>query len=404
MDKEKILRDVHDRTDIDEQEIETLLEYKKILERTIEIEHDGDVHKFNAHRIQHNDSLGPTKGGIRFHPEVDTEEVKTLSFLMSLKTSLSGLPFGGAKGGVQIDPSEYDEELLKKVSQEYARVFSRHIGKDKDIPAPDVYTDENVMAWMLEGFESLKKRKEPGMITGKPLELGGSLGRDTATAKGSYFLIEEMIEHEDVGENLDVAIEGFGNAGANLAQYLSDAGHSIIGVSDSSGGLVDKTGINISELKNHKDKHGTVSDYDGESVDSEDVKFLDCDICIPAALGDSITEDNVDNIQADIVLEVANGPVTQLAHEALIANGVTVVPDILANSGGVIVSYFEWVQNNTGLYWDKEEVHHQLHERITDAYHAVRKVADDNKVDYRLASYIIAVEKLIKAERYRGRI
>lgn len=399
--RNNILTKVKERTDLTKKDIEFLQRFDNVHKRSVEIEHEGNLHKFKAFRAQHNNSLGPYKGGIRFHPKVNENEVKDLAFWMSMKTSLVGLPFGGAKGGVQINTRDFDDEILKKVSQEYVKVFSRHLGSDKDIPAPDAYTSSKEMGWMLDKFESIKARKEPGFITGKPRLLGGSSGRNVATGKGGFFVLQEALQSF---ENKTFAIQGFGNVGRAAATFIQEAKGKIIAVSDSSTAIYNKNGLNISELKKFKDDGKSFEEHQAQKISNEELLSLECDVLIPAALSDVITKNNANNIKTKLILELANGPITSEAQEILQKNKVIVIPDILGNSGGVIVSYFEWVQNKTSLYWEEEEVFTELQKRITDSYLAAKKLVDENNVSFRLACYIIASERIIKAAKLRGRI
>lgn len=363
---------------------------------------DGKTKLISAFRIQYNDALGPTKGGIRFHPSVDVNEVSELAFLMSLKTSLVGLPYGGAKGGIRIDPKKLSEGELERVSRGYVKEMSNFIGPNIDIPAPDVNTNPKIMGWMVDEFEQIKRVKSPGVFTGKPILIGGSLGRDKSTAKGGFFIIEEKYKNLDKS-NLKVAIQGFGNAGFNVAQMLNEIGFKIVAVSDSSCGLYDENGLDIDALVSFKDKRGKFSDYEKYAkISNEELLELDVELLVPAALGGVITRNNVSNVKAKVILELANAPITTEADKTLELKGVEVIPDILANSGGVIVSYFEWVQNLSNYYWDAEKVDRELKEKILRAYNDVKTEAQNQKFSLRTASLVISTTRILNAEKIRG--
>ena len=370
----------------------------------------GKVKMFNAYRVQYNDALGPTKGGIRFHPDIDLEEVSTLAFLMSLKTSLSGLPFGGAKGGVEVDPKILSKGELERLSRGYVRGLYPNLGPQKDIPAPDVYTTPQIMAWMLDEYETLSGDHAPAVITGKPLVLGGSRGRDVATALGGVFVLKDLMFRKN-GKSLDcgltVAIQGFGNAGLNAAEILSEKGCRIIAVSDSSGGLFDeKYGLPIHVLSKAKKSGTALADISHDSlgnakkISNEELIELPCDVLILAALGGQITMQNAPRIKAQTVLELANAPITAEADMLLYKNGVYVVPDILANAGGVIVSYFEWVQNLYGYSWTKEEVFSKLQKQTAEVVNGIYARGEN----LRVCAYAKSVKRILEAEQMRGRL
>ena len=335
---------------------------------------DGSVKVINAFRIQYNDSLGPTKGGIRFHPEVNQEEVAELAFLMSLKTSLVGLPYGGAKGGIRINPQSLSLSELEEVSRGYVKEMFRFIGPKKDIPAPDVNTNPQIMVWMMDEYERIAGEKSPESFTGKPVSLGGSLGRNESTARGLFYILEEKYKNQNK-KNLEVAIQGFGNAGSKIAELLFNIGFKIIAVSDSSSGVYSKKGLSIDELIMFKKKGGKFIDHDGEKITNKEILELDVDLLIPAALGGVITKNNANRVKAKIIAELANAPLSPGADSILSKKGTEVIPDILANSGGVIVSYFEWVQNIQGYYWSEDEVNQKLKTKILDAYNVILEQA-----------------------------
>jgi glutamate dehydrogenase (NAD(P)+) len=366
---------------------------------------DGSVKIVEGYRVQYNDARGPTKGGIRFHPKVDLDEVKALGLWMALKTAVMDLPLGGAKGGITINPKEMSSEDIEKVSREFIRQIHPFVGPTKDIPAPDVYTNAQVMAWMLDEYEKVTGTRAPGMITGKPIELGGSLGRDVATSLGGAYVLREVADAYDIGLGASVAIQGFGNAGMNMAKILSDWGYKIVAVSDSKGGVYNETGLVVSELISVKKETGSVVNLPaGKKVSNSELLLLDVDVLVPAALENQITGENASAIKAKIVLELANGPVTHEADQILHKNDVVVVPDILANAGGVTVSYFEWVQNMQGQKWTEEDVFAKLEKKMKDAFVEVHSLVKSLDVDHRTAAYIVAVNRIIDAEKNRGNL
>jgi len=376
---------------------------------------DGTTETLQAYRVQFNNARGPYKGGIRFHPKADIEEVKGLAAAMAVKCSVVGIPFGGAKGGVVIDPKKYDAHEIELVSRAYARAFAPHIGVDIDIPAPDVYTTPQVMAHILDEYEKVVGHSEPGVVTGKPLSLGGSAGRDIATAQGGVFVLEELIRAKGMSsKDTRIAVQGFGNAGATMAELLYDAGFTIIAVSDSQYTVYSEKGLNPHDIARAK-KEGTsvASLFEKDTtamqegqvalLSPEAVLSLDTDILIPAALDNQIHADNVDSVSARIILELANNPITPEADAALNARDVLVIPDVLANAGGVTVSYLEWVQNRQGFYFSHEEVMTRLRGIITSAYGAVRMMAEKEGCSQREAAYRIGVLRIHEAMKARGR-
>lgn len=360
--------------------------------------------KYPAFRIQYNNARGPFKGGIRFHPEVNEDEVTALAFWMTIKTAVVDVPFGGAKGGVQVNPKDLNNEQLEELSRKYVQAFYKYLGPNQDIPAPDVYTNPQIMAWMLDEYEKLTNGSYPGMITGKPLELGGSLVRDIATALGGQYILESALDKLNLN-NKRVAIQGFGNAGMNIAKLLYDQDFPIIAVADSQNSIYNPKGLNIDQLIDIKNKTGRLTDYkEADNITDQELLSLDCDILIPAALGNVITEQNVHNIKAKIILELANGPTSSTADKILHDNNILVLPDILANSGGVTVSYFEWVQNNQGLYWEDKYIKEKLKEKLDKAFLQIWHQYENSQADFRTNSYLVAIEKIIKTEKLRGKL
>jgi glutamate dehydrogenase len=364
---------------------------------------DGSVKVFTGYRSQHNDSVGPTKGGIRFHPEVDEAEVKALSIWMSLKCGITNLPFGGGKGGIICDPRQMSLRELERLSRGYVRAISQIVGPNKDIPAPDVYTNSQIMAWMMDEYSHLREYDSPGFITGKPIVLGGSQGRETATARGVAIVIEEAARKKGIDlKGARVVIQGFGNAGSYLAKFMHDAGATVVGVSDVYGAIADPDGLDIDYILDRRDSFGTFSKLFTNTISNKELFELDCDILVPAAISNQITEKNAYDIKASIVVEAANGPTTLEATKILTERGVFLVPDILSNAGGVTVSYFEWVQNNQGYYWTSEEIDEKLKKIMIDSFENIYHISQTHKVDMRLAAYMVGIRKLAEASSFRG--
>ncbi|MFC0477215.1 Glu/Leu/Phe/Val dehydrogenase [Robertmurraya beringensis] len=364
---------------------------------------DGTVQIFTGYRSQHNDAVGPTKGGVRFHPEVDEEEVKALSIWMSLKCGITDLPYGGGKGGIICDPRKMSFRELERLSRGYVRAISQIVGPTKDIPAPDVYTNSQIMAWMMDEYSRLREFDSPGFITGKPIVLGGSKGRETATARGVTICVEEAVKKKGFElQGARVVIQGFGNAGSYLAKFMHDAGAKVIAVSDVYGGVHDPNGLDIDYLLDRRDSFGTFSKIFEHTISNSELLELDCDILVPAAISNQITALNAANIKAKIVVEAANGPTTLEATTILTERGVLLVPDILASAGGVTVSYFEWVQNNQGYYWSEEEVDDKLSRVMIHSFENIYQTAALHRVDMRLAAYMVGIKKVAEAARFRG--
>ncbi len=365
---------------------------------------DGSVRVFDGFRVQHNSARGPCKGGIRYHPNVTFDEVKALATWMTWKCAIVNIPFGGAKGGIVCDPHKLSRDELERLTRRYAYEISPLIGPDKDIPAPDVYTDAQVMAWIMDTYSMTHGSNAPGVVTGKPLFLGGSLGRNEATARGCLFVIRAACEVMGIKLNqATVAIQGFGNAGSIAAQLLSPEGAKIIAISDSHGGVLNRSGLNIAELVAHKAKTGSVAGFPGsEPISSEAVLELQCDILIPAALENQITMENAERVQARIVAEAANGPTTPDADLVLHNRGIMVIPDVLANAGGVTVSYFEWVQDLQELFWDEDDVNRRLERIMVKAFADVHATATKYNVEMRMGAYILAINRVANAMRSRG--
>jgi len=364
---------------------------------------DGTTKVFTGYRAQHNDAVGPTKGGIRFHPQVTEREVKALSIWMSLKCGIVDLPYGGGKGGIVCDPRTMSFRELEALSRGYVRAISQLVGPTKDIPAPDVFTNSQIMAWMMDEYSRIDEFNSPGFITGKPLVLGGSHGRDSATAKGVTICISEAAKKQGFQlEGARVVVQGFGNAGGFLSKFMHDAGAKVIGISDAYGALYDPDGLDIDYLLDKRDSFGTVTNLFKNTISNQELLELDCDILIPAAIENQITEENAHRIKANIIVEAANGPTTLEATKILTERGKLIVPDVLASAGGVTVSYFEWVQNNQGYYWSEEEVEEKLEKILVRAFNNVYNTAITRKINMRLAAYMVGIRKLAEACRFRG--
>jgi len=364
---------------------------------------DGSIKVFTGYRAQHNDAVGPTKGGIRFHPDVTETEVKALSIWMSLKAGIVDLPYGGAKGGIICDPREMSFRELEALSRGYVRAVSQIVGPTKDIPAPDVFTNSQIMAWMMDEYSKIDEFNNPGFITGKPIVLGGSHGRESATAKGVTIVLNEAAKKKGIDlKGARVVVQGFGNAGSFLSKFLYEAGAKVVGISDAYGALHDPNGLDIDYLLDRRDSFGTVTKLFNNTISNKELFELDCDILVPAAVENQITRENAHNVKASIVVEAANGPTTIEATKILTERGILLVPDVLASAGGVTVSYFEWVQNNQGFYWSEEEIDKKLHEIMIKSFNSIYHTAETRRVDMRLAAYMVGVRKMAEASRFRG--
>ncbi len=364
---------------------------------------DGATRIFTGYRSQHNDAVGPTKGGVRFHPMVSENEVKALSIWMSLKCGIADLPYGGGKGGVICDPRTMSFRELERLSRGYVRAVSQIVGPNKDIPAPDVMTNSQIMAWMMDEYSRIREFDSPGFITGKPIVLGGSKGRETATARGVVIMIEEALRLRGIPvKGARIAIQGFGNAGSYLAKFMHEAGSCVVGISDVHGALYNKDGLDIEYLLDRRDSFGNVTNLFKQTMTNEELLELDCDVLVPAAIENQITGENASRIQASIIVEAANGPTTLEATRMLSDKGVLLIPDVLASAGGVIVSYFEWVQNNQGYYWSEQEVDDKLRLMMIRGFEHVYDIHRTRGVDMRLAAYMAGIRKLAEAVRFRG--
>ncbi len=365
---------------------------------------DGTLQVFTGYRVQHNDALGPTKGGLRFHPDVNVDEVKALAMWMSVKCALLNLPYGGGKGGIACDVDQLSEGEIERLSREYIRAVSLVIGPDKDIPAPDVSTNPQIMAWMVDEYSRIRGENTFGLITGKPLVIGGSKGRVEATGRGLVFATRQLAMEMGIEfGHSRVAVQGFGNVGSVASSIAHHMGARVVAVSDKDGGLYNASGIDIDNLLEYKRTHRNLNGYpDAEPISNRELLELPVDILFPAALENQITADNAANIQAKIVGEGANGPTTPEADAILFDKGVMVIPDVLGNSGGVTVSYFEWVQNQSRFYWSEDEVNQRLEEYMSRAMAEMHRMHERFGVTLRKAAYLVATDRLAQAMRVRG--
>lgn len=399
---------------ISEDAIEHLKYPKASLQVSIPVRmDDGSLRVFQGYRVRYDDTRGPGKGGVRFHPSVSMDEVQSLAFWMTFKCAALNLPFGGAKGGVALNPKELSKFELERLSRGYIEEIADFIGPDVDILAPDVYTNQMIMGWMMDQYSVIKRKISPAVVTGKPLTMGGSLGRDTATATGAFFVIETIMpKFGRRPQETTVAIQGFGNAGAELAYLLWQAGYKVVAVSDSQGGIYAAQGLDIPSVRHFKDTtrsvkavycEGTVCNIvEHEVISNQDLLALDVDILVPAALENQITADNAANCRAKFIFEVANGPVSAAADPILNQKNCYVFPDILVNAGGVTVSYFEWVQNRSGLYWSLGEINQRLRQRMVEETEHIWAIVQELGVSMRTAAYIHAINRLAEALSAKG--
>lgn len=399
------LEDVFKALDIHSDAQARLMQPSRSLQVSIPVRmDDGSLKAFPAWRVQYDTSLGPAKGGVRFHPDVNQHEVTTLSFWMAVKCAVVGLPYGGGKGGVQVDAKELSSLERERLARGYIRAIADIMGPDRDIPAPDVNTDATVMGWMIDEYEHIVRAKVPAAITGKPLPLGGSPGRVAATGRGALKVLELWAEREErKPEETTVAVQGFGNAAYHFARLASERGYRIVAVSDSSGVRYSADGLDIDKVKEDKTKLGKLVDSSiGKSLKSEELLALEVDVLALAALENQIHCDNVDNVQAGAILEIANGPLSSDADEALAKREVPVLPDVLANTGGVIVSYFEWLQNRAGEKWKEDQVNERLDALLNEEASKVLTRADEEGITYRQAAYRQGIERIAEAIMARG--
>ncbi|MFQ5653813.1 MAG: Glu/Leu/Phe/Val dehydrogenase [Planctomycetota bacterium] len=399
---------------IQQEVIKALMRPKELMTATLPVRmDDGSTEYFVGYRCRYNDALGPTKGGIRYHPEVNIEEVQALALWMTIKCAVVGIPYGGGKGGVLVDPKKLSRLELERLSRSYIRAMSKFIGPYVDIPAPDVYTNARIMGWMCDEYAVINKVKAPGVITGKPISLGGSLGRDEATGRGAFICIEELARRESLHPSqTTVAVQGFGNAGYNVSRLLQQAGFRIVAISDSRGGIYTPNGFDVESVHRLKQEtrelngvycEGSVCQtVEHERISNADLLELEVDLLVPAALEGVIHKENAERVRARHVIEVANGPVTADADRILNEKGILLLPDVLVNAGGVTVSYFEWVQNQQGFYWTLEEVRERLRTIVTRAYGEMWEIARKEGITMRAAAYRNALGRISEAITAHG--
>lgn len=399
---------------LSEDAIESLKYPKSSLTVSIPVRMDnGSLRIFQGYRVRYDDTRGPTKGGVRYHPNVTLEEVQSLAFWMTFKCAVLNLPFGGAKGGITLNPKELSKMELERLSRGYVDAIADFIGTDVDSLAPDVYTNQMIMGWMMDQYSIIKRQIARGVVTGKPISMGGSLGRDTATAAGAFFVIDTILpKFQKLPQDTTVAVQGFGNVGAYLAELLCNAGYKVVAVSDSQGAIYAKKGLDIPSIRKLKESErsmkavyckGTVCNIvEHEILSNQELLALNVDLLIPAALENQITETNVNDVKAKFIFEAANGPINSAADKILDAKGIYVFPDILVNAGGVTVSYFEWVQNRSGLYWTIEEVNQRLKQKMIEETEKIWTIAQQQSVSLRTAAYMHALNRLGEAIDAKG--
>ena len=368
---------------------------------------DGNIHCFSGFRVQHNGARGPYKGGVRFHPEVDLDEVRALASLMTWKTAIAEIPYGGAKGGVDCPASDLSEDELQKVARQFMDKVEKVLGPTRDIPAPDVGTNAQVMAWMMDEYGKLHGHT-PACVTGKPIALEGSYGREAATGRGVVYTFKEAAEQLDIDPSkVTFVVQGYGNVGSWAARELADLGGKLVGASDAHGAIQSDKGIDAHALAEHARDGGKLIEFDGdgvEKIDPDDLLGIECDVFIPAALGGMIHEQNADKLNCKVIVEGANSPTTPKADDILTDKDITVIPDVMANAGGVVVSYFEWVQNLQHFRWEEDEVNERLGKIMRKAYRAVHERAEKDDVPLRVAAYALGIERVVEASRTRGYI
>lgn len=390
---------------LDEKIVEFLKKPMRVLEFEIPIEMDnGEIKNFTGFRVQHNWARGPTKGGIRFHHEETLDTIKALAAWMTWKCAIVDVPYGGAKGGIICNPRELSKNELEKLSRGYIKQIVEYIGPQKDIPAPDVYTNSETMAWMMDEYEKIIGHSSPGVVTGKPIELGGSKGREKSTGKGVAITVREAAKYLNIElKNSKIVIQGFGKVGSATAEFLNEMGAKIIALSDSRGGIYNPDGINFSDAVEWKNQNGSFKGMQNcKDITNEELLELECDILIPAALENQITEKNVNNIKAKLIAEAANGPVTPEADKILNERNIFSIPDFLCNAGGVTVSYFEWCQNISGYYWTESEVYEKLEKIMSESFKEVFQFHKKENISMRKSAYVIALKKVVNAMRLRG--
>ena len=403
-----VLEQAADKLGLKQDEYETLKYPERELTVSIPVRmDDGTLKVFEGYRVQHNSARGPYKGGIRYHQNANPDEVKALAAWMSFKCAVANIPYGGAKGGIKVDPRKLSKDELIRLTRRYTTRILPLIGPDQDIPAPDVNTNGEVMGWIMDTYSMFKGHSVPGVVTGKPIEIGGSIGRAEATGRGVTIIAEKCLEDEGLDpKEQTYAIQGMGNVGGTAAAILYEEGKKVIAVSDGSGAVMKKDGLNIPEIREFlSDRKNCLKDYNGEGAEhitNEELLTCDCTVLIPAALENQITEENAGDIKAKIVVEAANGPTTVEADKILEERGILVVPDILANAGGVVVSYFEWVQNIQSMAWELDEVNQMLKKVMLKAYNDVRTMSKEKDSTMRMGAYMVAINRITTAGKLRG--
>jgi glutamate dehydrogenase (NAD(P)+) len=399
------LRRVAELFGVDPNLVNVLQECKKAVVVSVPVTmDDGTIQALEGYRVTHNIARGPSKGGIRYHPDVELDEVKALAMWMTWKCALMGIPFGGAKGGIRINPKKLSQGELQRMTRRYTSEIINEIGPEKDIPAPDVGTNAAVMAWIFDTYSMNKGHSVLGVVTGKPLNVGGSLGRLEATAHGALYCIQEAVRKREMRmDDLRVAVQGFGNVGSFLAKFLAEQGATVIAVSDSRGGIYNEAGLDMAAVLAHKQETGALEGLRGaESITNDELLLLDCDVLAPCALEQVITSSNADQVKAKIIAEGANGPVTPAADEILDDRGILILPDVLANAGGVVVSYFEWVQGLQEYFWKEDEINSKLRDITTRAFNETWRTMEERKTSMRLSAYGLAVRRVADATITRG--
>jgi glutamate dehydrogenase (NAD(P)+) len=367
---------------------------------------DGSLNVYTGYRIQHSSSRGPCKGGIRFHPNVDMDEVKALAAWMTWKCAVVNIPYGGAKGGIEVDPAKLSTRELSRLTRRYTAAILPILGPEQDIPAPDVNTDARIMGWIMDTYSIFKGYAVPGVVTGKPIEIGGSLGRKEATGRGVALITDEIAFRTGIPmQKAKIAVQGFGNVGGTAAKVFYEKGYNVVAVSDVSGGVYNEKGLNIENIAKYVQENNTLKGYEekgSSEITNTELLMQDVDILVPAAMENQITKEIAANIRAKIIVEAANGPTTVEADEILAEKGVIVVPDILANAGGVVVSYFEWVQNLQAIFWDVHEINSMLKKIMIKSFEEVYQISKENNVTLRIAAYMLALDRVVKAKKIRG--
>ena len=380
--------------------VKKLITPKRVLRKKISVKLDnGKTQKFEAYRVQFNNARGPFKGGIRFHPKANIDEIKTLALLMAIKCAVVNIPMGGGKGGVTFDPKKYSATEIERLSREWVRAFKNYLGPKKDVPAPDVYTTPQIMSWMMDEYSKLVGKRTPAMITGKPLADGGSEGRDTATGQGGFYILREAVKKLNLKtKGATAAVQGFGNAGYHVAELLHQAGYKLIAVSDSQGGLLNADGLDPEKVMAVKEKQGSVQKAGGgKKITNDQLLTMPCDILVLAALENQVNQKNVNKVKAKIILELANGGIDTTVDEKLRQKNILVLPDVLSNAGGVTVSYFEWYQNLRNLCWTRKQVFMKLEKIMVTSFNQVWVLMNRHKITSRRAAFVLGIERIVKA-------